>query len=272
MQQKLKDAEEAHKEAEQKYLAGEKAYEDADTALFYKIREAEYTRKKFEKGYLQLKPAIENFAKTYRATFDKMPSQEYTEMVPLIKNQAKEWLKVEGLHAGNHKNSKEYDRMIAAVKIVANFPGVLEEKDAKLFKEAELPGNIEQAVAFMKKQAENYQKEKDKQWRPFPSRMRTHRKNVAKFLIGFADKAQKGIDAQKEVVNLDQFLMTEGKSHGLNLTSDNLINQVIMDEKLEHPRGREKLDGIVVKNVDTQKETKEQEAPELDDDEGIGMK
>ena len=66
-----------------------------------------------------------------------------------------------------------------------------------------------------------------------------------------------------------QFLLTEGKSHGLNLTSDNLINQVIMDEKLEHPRGREKLDGIVVKNVDTQKETKEQKAPELDDDEGM---
>ena len=272
LQQKLKDAEKAHKEAEQKYLAGEKAYEDADTALYYEIREAGYNKKKFEKEYLQLKPAIENFAKTYRATFDKMPSQEYTEMVPLIKNQAKEWLKVEGLHAGNHKNSKEYDRMIAAVKIVANFPNSLELKDAKLFEEAELPGNIEQAVAFMKKQAENYQKEKDKQWRPLPSRMRTHRKNVAKFLIGFADKAQVGIAAQKKVVELDEFLMTEGKSHGLNLTSDILIDKVIMDEELEHPRGREQLDGIVVKNVDTQKETKEQEAPELDDDEGIGMK
>ena len=81
-----------------------------------------------------------------------------------------------------------------------------------------------------------------------------------------------GIAAQKKVVELDEFLMTEGKSHGLNLTSDILIDKVIMDEELEHPRGREQLDGIVVKNVDTQKETKEQEAPELDDDEGIGMK
>lgn len=270
MQQELKDSEKVYNEAKEKYLAGEKAYEDANTALFYQIEEAGYKKKKFEKEYLQLQPAIKDFAKTYRETFDKMPSQEYTEMVPLIKNQAKEWLKVEGLHAGNHKNSKEYDRMIASVKIVANFPGVLEEKDAKLFKEAELPGNIEQAVAFMKKQAENYQKEKDKQWRPFPSRMRTHRKNVAKFLIGFADKAQKGIDAQKEVVNLDQFLLTEGKSHGLNLTSDNLINKVIMDEELEHPRGRKQLDGIVVKKTDTSKEKTEIEAPEMEDD-GMSM-
>jgi chromosome segregation ATPase len=271
LQQKLKEAETTYEKAKQNFLDGEKNYEAADTALYHKVTEAGYAKKKYEKDYLQLKPAIENFAKTYRATFDKMPSQEYTEMVPLIQEQAKEWLKVEGMHAGDHKNSVEYARMIASVKIVANFPGSLDEKDEKLFKEAELPGNINQAVAFMKEQAENYQKAKDKQWRPFPSRMRTHRKNVAKFLIGFADKAQKGMDAQKEVVELDQYLLTEGKSKGLDLTRDNLISKVMGDEKLEHPRGRKQLDGIVVKKTDTLKEKTEIEAPELEDDGGMSM-
>ena len=33
------------------------------------LEEAGYKKKKFEKEYLQLQPAIKDFAKTYRATF-----------------------------------------------------------------------------------------------------------------------------------------------------------------------------------------------------------
>ena len=31
-------------------------------------------------------------------------------------------MKIEGLHTGNHKNSIEYDRMITAFKMVAEYP------------------------------------------------------------------------------------------------------------------------------------------------------
>ena len=222
--------------------------------------------------YNQVKPLLDEFTNACKDTFSIKPNQEYKEkeMVDSIKQQAAEWLKIEGLHTGNHKNSIEYDRMITAFKMVAEYPTNATYADK--FKGKELPISFDETLAFMKEQAENYKKAKDKQWRPLPSRLRNHRNTMAKFMIGFAERSMKGIAAQKELVELDYYIQTRGKSQGLD--KDELIKDVMEAAGLKLPE-REKTS--TDKNMTTQKETtetqkenKELKAPEMEDD-GMSM-
>ena len=176
-EEELKEAKTNYEQTRKDFLDGEEKYKQEWLALKNKKTEAGYDTEKYKRGYDQLKPASDNFAKVYKETFNKMPSQEHYDIEPLIKQQA-----------------------------------------------------------------EKYQKVKGRQFRPFPSRMRTHRKNVAKFLISFADNAKKGIAAEKEVKELDQYLLSEGKSRGLDLSQDRLIEKIKEDEHLEHPGEKEKLE------------------------------
>ena len=137
-----------------------------------------------------------------------------------------------------------------------------------------LPTRFDDTLAFMKEQAENYKKAKDKQWRPLASRLRNHRNTMTKFMIGFAEKGMKGMAAIKELVELDHFIESRGRSQGLD--KDELIQEVMEVAGIKIPE-REKTSAnktmtTQVENKETQKETKEQKAPELDDDEGMGMK
>lgn len=248
-----------------------------------KIEEIEILQRHGAKlgGYSQVKPLVDEFTNACKDTFSIKPNQEYKEkeMVDSIKQQAAEWLKIEGLHTGNHKNSIEYDRMITAFKMVAEYPTNVAYADK--FKGKELPISFDETLAFMKEQAENYKKAKDEQWRPFPSRMRNHRNTMAKFMIGFAERSMKGIAAQKELVELDYYIQTRGKSQGLD--KDELIKDVMEAAGLKLPE-REKTS--TDKNMTTQKETtetqketketqkeaKEIKEPELEDDGGMSMR
>lgn len=233
--------------------------------------------------YNQVKPLLDEFTNACKDTFSIKPNQEYKEkeMVDSIKQQAAQWLKIEGLHAGNHKNSKEYDRMITAFKMVAEYPSSLNTPMyTDKFKGVSLPTRFDDLLAFTKEQAENYKKEKDKQWRPFPSRLRNHRNTMAEFMIGFAERGLKGFAAQKELVELDYYIQTRGKSQGLD--KDELIKDVMEAAGLKLPE-REKTS--TDKNMTTQKETtetqketketqkeaKEIKEPELEDDGGMSM-
>ena len=227
--------------------------------------------------YNQVKPLVDDLKKACKDTFSIKPDLEYKEkeMVDSIKDQAAQWLKIEGLHAGNHKNSKEYDRMITAFKMVAEYPNSLNTPMyTDKFKGVNLPTRFDDLLAFTKEQAENYKKEKDKQWRPFLSRLRNHRNTMAEFMIGFAERGLKGFEAQKELAELDYFIQTRGSSKGLD--QDELIQEVMEAEGIKLPE-REKTS--TDKNMTTQKETtetqketketqkenKELETPEMED-------
>ena len=264
-------------QARKDYDAREHEYKAEISQLNKQIEDKEYMVKVNTLNYNNLKPLINDLKNACKDTFSIKTSQEYkeVEMVNAIKQQAAEWLKIEGLHAGTHKNSKEYNRMITAFKMVAEYPNSMNNLTYKeQFKGMNLPTRFDDTLAFMKEQAENYKKAKDKQWRPLASRLRNHRNTMTKFMIGFAEKGMKGMAAIKELVELDHFIESRGRSQGLD--KDELIQEVMEVAGIKIPE-REKTSAnktmtTQVENKETQKETKEQKAPELDDDEGMGMK
>ena len=272
-------------QARKAYDVKEGTHKAEITNLNKKIEEVERLQRQGAKlgHYSQVKPLLDEFTNACKDTFSIKPNQEYKEkeMVDSIKQQAAQWLKIEGLHTGNHKNSIEYDRMITAFKMVAEYPSSLNTPMyTDKFKGVNLPTRFDDTLAFMKEQAENYKKAKDKQWRPFASRLRNHRNTMAKFMIGFAERSIKGMAAQKELVELDYYIQTRGKSQGLD--KDELIKDVMEAAGLKLPE-REKTS--TDKNMTTQKETtetqketketqkeaKEIKEPELEDDGGMSM-
>ena len=97
------------------------------------------------------------------------------------------------LHQGNHKNSKEFNRMEAAYKIVEgwgqeNVIDVLKKMDKP-------PQTLQEALGLLKKETENYLKEKKEQWRPFPSERRTSRITAAEMLSGYVDSMLEDIQS-----------------------------------------------------------------------------
>lgn len=267
LEEEYKEAREKQEKAIKEFKAGEGKYKEEKRNIKANIAILEEKQKRLKNDYNYVKPAFDAFTNTYKETFDKAPNREYVEMVPLIQQQAAEWLKIEGLHSGKHKNSIEYDRMIDSFKMVRDWPD--SGGHSLRFKEEELPRGFEDALAFMKEQAEKYQQAKNKQIRPFPSRLRTHRNNMTKFILGFAEKAQQGIAAQQEVVSLDDFLQTKGVSRGLDLGKDDLVKEVMEVAKLELPKGNikenKKLETQNVK-TETSKEKTEMEAPEMEEE------
>jgi hypothetical protein len=89
------------------------------------------------------------------------------------------------LHKGNHKDSKEFKRMEAAFKIVEGWgsPEIIGE----LTKWENPPTTLQDALGVLKREADNYLKEKKEQWRPFPSELRTSRMTTAEMISGYVD-------------------------------------------------------------------------------------
>ena len=131
----------------------------------------------------------EEYNKVREETFKYAP-KEIDDLQPGIKQQANEWLKKAQTYADKHKNSKEFDAMINALKMAADWPDI--KKYTEGMAKEDIPKDKTQVANYLKQQAEKYQKAKNDQWRLFPSRLRTHRLNMAKSIIDLAEDLQKG--------------------------------------------------------------------------------
>ena len=68
-----------------------------------------------------------------------------------------------------------------ALKMAADWPDI--KKYTEGMAKEDIPKDKTQVANYLKQQAEKYQKAKNDQWRLFPSRLRTHRLNMAKSII-----------------------------------------------------------------------------------------
>ena len=150
----------------------------------------------------------EEYNKVREETFKYAP-KEIDDLQPGIKQQAKEWLKKAQTYADKHKNSKEFDAMINALKMAADWPDI--KKYTEGMAKEDIPKDKTQVANYLKQQAEKYQKAKNDQWRFFPSRLRTHRLNMVNSIIELAEDLQKGHTAQKEEEYLKTFFEGKGE-------------------------------------------------------------
>lgn len=150
----------------------------------------------------------DEYNKVREETFKYAP-KEITDLQPGIKQQAKEWLKKAETYADKHKNSKEFDSMINALKMAADWPDI--KKYTEGMAKEDIPKDKMQVANYLKQQAEKYQKAKNDQWRLFPSRLRTHRLNLVQSIIDLAGDLQTGHTAQKEEEYLKTFFEGKGE-------------------------------------------------------------
>ena len=150
----------------------------------------------------------EEYNKVREETFKYAP-KEIDDLQPGIKQQANEWLKKAQTYADKHKNSKEFDAMINALKMAADWPDI--KKYTEGMAKEDIPKDKTQVANYLKQQAEKYQKAKNDQWRFFPSRLRTHRLNMVNSIIELAEDLQKGHTAQKEEEYLKTFFEGKGE-------------------------------------------------------------
>lgn len=107
-----------------------------------------------------------------------------------VKRQAKLLLEQEGMRKDNHVNSKEYDDMVAALQILGNWGEP--EKDQKTqmaevrFSEEKRPKDLQGAMKLLSDTTGKYLKEKNAQFRPFPSARRQDRMTFANLVNDLA--------------------------------------------------------------------------------------
>lgn len=109
----------------------------------------------------------------------------------------------------------------------------------------DIPKDKTQVANYLKQQAEKYQKAKNDQWRFFPSRLRTHRLNMANSIIDLAEDLQKGHTAQKEEEYLKTFF--EGKGELSRKEAKNKVDVKYKKEAYEKEQ----------KEKETEKDSKE---------------
>ena len=126
---------------------------------------------------------LKEYQNAYRENFGTkhmLPkSVEQERWIQSCQETAKKILQKQKLHAGERKNSKEFNAMMGAMEAIAKYKG---ERD------------FSELLKDVKDKSEKYTKEKKKQFRPFPSTMRTTRMKMAAMLGSWADTMQVGME------------------------------------------------------------------------------
>ena len=177
----------------------------------------------------ELNNALHKYENTYHETFDgenkKIPETvSMDDWIKSCQQSAKKLLEKQNLHKGTHKDSPEFREMMQAMKDIISYPD--EKSDF----------HFVARMAALKDKAKAYSTAKEKQFRPFPSTMRTTRIKMANLFESWAESMQFGFttgrrDKDKEK-DLNTFYENKGKPEkttvnlGPNKLDRNVIPQV----------------------------------------------
>ena len=176
-------------------------------ATLAKLQESQ---KKKESDYKVLKNAKDSYDAAKRSAFGSNIRLKPLDLEANMKAAASDFLEKQKLHAARHTNSPEFNSMINALNIIAEWPDV--DKFWKDKPANEKPKTQEDAIDYLKKQAENYKKEKKKQRRFFTTELRKTRLSMADSIISYAEqmKSEIALDNEAEREELNSYFENKG--------------------------------------------------------------
>lgn len=143
------------------------------------------------KGLESIKKQIDELKREKEKMSDIVNEQSLEDK---IKEEAAALLEEMDMNKGNHKNSKEYNAMIAALKIVEGWGTDKVNENLTKIPEKERPQNFRQALDYVKKKSEKYIEAKDRQVRLSPSELRRTRYAYSRAIVGFAERRSQEMD------------------------------------------------------------------------------
>lgn len=146
--------------------------------------------------YIQLLNVRSAYKEAYNLAFENPEKLQSINAVPDIQRAAAAFLEKQGLYAGKHDNSPEFNNMINALQIVKNWPNI--DAYCNGMPADKKPDSMESAIEYLQKQTKEYKKEKARQFRPFPSALRRTRNAMADKLEEFAVFAKNELEKDKE--------------------------------------------------------------------------
>lgn len=195
------------------------------------------SHQKKESDYQVLKKAKDSYDAAKKAVTGTKERLEPLDLDENMKRMAGEFLAKQKLHAARHTNSPEFNRMINALNIISAWPeidklwtGTLEEK----------PKSKEDALDYLKKQAEDYKKAKGRQRRIFKTELRKTRLSMADSIILCAEQIKKELelDNEAEREELNSYFDNGGKikedvhkEHTQNVSKETQKNEVSANSK-----------------------------------------
>lgn len=177
------------------------------------------------------------------------PKLDVNSVMEATRRAARSLLKQNEAYAKGHSNSKEFDNMMIALSYVSNWGTDLDT--AKNVSDA--PKTYDEALDRLKESCRVYVEEKDKQRRPFPTKLRYFRYEFAGAIDALADLTKENLKditlSEKEADSWNKYFETRGRS------------PIAKEQNKEQSK-----DQFVEQNKETVKEEKQVEEPVLEDD------
>lgn len=151
-----------------------------------------------------------------------------------------------GIRQGRHSNSKEFDEMILALDLVANWdtPDTLKT----LMLAGDTYRSMDTMLKLLKLTAQTYLDKKHEQFRPFPSAKRRARLAFAESLIEFVDEHLEKLNARsKDTIDVEAY-KTIIDDPAVNVPDGNR-NEANLDDSFTAGMGVEKDLNISVMNI-----------------------
>ena len=198
------------------------------------------------------RPAKHFDLETLKGALDKCkdaPKLDVNSVMEATRRAARSLLKQNEAYAKGHTNSKEYDNMMIALTYVSNWGTDLDT--AKNVSDA--PKTYDEALERLKESCKVYVEEKDKQRRPFPTKLRYFRYEFAGAIDALADLTKENLKdvtlSEKEADSWNKYFETRGRS------------PIAKEQNKEQSK-----DQFVEQSKETVKEEKQVEEPVLEDD------
>ena len=206
------------------YNAALKEREDFDVKLEQVKSKEKETKREWDKlldahnakenDYKLLKEARDSYNAVYKENFENPEELKALDLQEDIKRIAGEFLDKQNLNASGHTNSPEFNRMIHGLNILKSWPEINEV--CKDMPENEKPKSLEEALGYLKKQAEDYKEAKNKQIHIFKTAIYKTRMSMANSIIDLAKTTKKdmAIDNKAEREELNSYFENKGHDTG----------------------------------------------------------
>lgn len=167
-----------------------------------------------ENDYKLLKEARDSYNAVYKENFENSEELKALDLQEDIRRIAGEFLDKQNLNASGHTNSPEFNRMIHGLNILKSWPKI--DEVCTDMPENEKPKSLEEALGYLKKQAEDYKKAKNKQIHIFKTAIYKTRMSMANSIIDLAKTTKKdmAIDNKAEREELNSYFENKGRDNG----------------------------------------------------------
>lgn len=199
-----------------------------------------------ENSYKSLKEARDSYNAAFKEAFEKTGELGALDLQEDIKRIAGEFLDKQNLNASGHTNSPEFNRMLRGLNILKSWPEI--DEVCMDMPENEKPTSLEDALGYLKKQAEDYKKAKNQQIHIFKTAIYKTRISMADSIIDFAKTTKKdmAIVNEAERKELNAYFENKGRDNGELKAEKNKIEvKVTKDTKqINAPEVENELDSF----------------------------